>query len=90
MHTSNFQSDYLIQVVDTNSHTNNSEDQISWLHPHCLQSRAYPGSARPGLNCILVSTDGWRSEEEEIKTKCTEARTVIIPWNIEYCYFYAT
>ena len=53
------QSDYLIQIVDTNSHTQWQavQIQISWLLQkptdldlHCLQKRTYPGSAGQGLS----------------------------------------
>ena len=52
------QSDYLIQVVDTNSNTEwqTVQLEISWLQkptdldPYCLQSRVYPGSAGQGLS----------------------------------------
>ena len=52
------QSDYLIQIVDINSHTQWQavQIQISWLLQkptdldlHCLQKRTYPGSVGQGL-----------------------------------------
>ena len=52
------QSDYLIQIVDINSHIQWQavQIQISWLLQkptdldlHCLQKRTYPGSAGQGL-----------------------------------------
>ena len=52
------QSDYLIQIIDTNSHTKLQTVQIkiSWLQKptdpdlHCLQSQGKSGSADLGLN----------------------------------------
>ena len=47
------QSDYLIQVVDTNSHTKwqTVQLQISWLWIYTIcEGRVYPGSAGQGLN----------------------------------------
>ena len=58
------QSDYLIQVVDTNAHIElqTVEIQISQLLKkltdldlHCLLGRAYPGSAEPGLNSTYLN-----------------------------------
>ena len=55
------QSDYLIQIIDINSHTDwqTVQIQISWLLQkptdlvqHCLWGRVYPGSEGQGLKCI--------------------------------------
>ena len=57
------QSDYLIQIVDKNSHSDwqTVQIQISWLLQkptdldlHCLQKQDYPGSAGQGLNENIV------------------------------------
>ena len=57
------QSDFLIQVVDTNSNAEWQavQIQISWLLKkptdldlHCLQSRVYPGSAGLRLKGIVT------------------------------------
>ena len=66
------QSDYLIQVVDTNSHTERQtvQIQISWLQKPTVwictvsKDRAYPGSAGPGLtfkvyNKYTITTVMW-------------------------------
>ena len=68
------QSDYLIQIVDINSHTQWQavQIQISWLLQkptdldlHCLQKRTYPGSAGQGLKgltstCAHSFTINWQ------------------------------
>ena len=60
MATSNFsQSDYLIQIVDINSHTEwqTVQIQISWvlqIYTVC-KGRTYPGSAGQGLILNLLN-----------------------------------
>ena len=70
-------SDYFIQVVDTNSHTEwqTVEIQISWLlrsqliwiHTVC-KGRVYPGSAGPGLRnfCLTHCRKSWKNELQRL------------------------
>ena len=59
------QSDYLIQIVDINSHTEwqTVQIQISWLLSQLIwiytvcKGRVYPGSAGQGLLCLV--DPGW-------------------------------
>ena len=69
------QSDYLIQIVDKNSHSDwqTVQIQISWLLQkptdldlHCLQVRIYPGSAGQGLRNFTFQPDEARMFGTEV------------------------
>ena len=69
------QPDYLIKVVDTNSHTEwqTVQIQISWflqkptdLDLHCLQEQVYPGSA--GHELMSTTTNVFIDKQENINT----------------------
>ena len=64
------QSDYLIQVVDINSHTEwqTVQIQISWLLQkptdldlHCLQRQSISGLSRTRVNMVLSVRHFWKS-----------------------------
>ena len=59
------QSDYLIHIVDINSHTEwqTVQIQISWLLRSVCKGRVYPGSVGQGLRIeIIISPDKGRNQ----------------------------
>ena len=81
------QSDYLIQIVYINLHTDwqTGQIQISWLfrsHLICIypvcKGRVYPGSAGQGLISYRNSVHSVRRETKMSKTSCPWSRNLTV------------